>query len=141
MPAPDRRQVLRGIAVGGLALPLLAACGTGMQPPGAAPGGGSGGKAKGGTLGPVSTIPVGGGRIFSAQQVVVTQPTKGTIHGFSAICTHMGCLVAEVTQGVIICPCHGSAFSIKNGAVVGGPAPSPLPARSVTVAGGQVKLA
>ena len=58
-------------------------------------------------------------------QVVVTQPSEGVFTGFSAICTHQGCLVTSVADGVIDCPCHGSAFSISDGAVLSGPAPPP----------------
>jgi Rieske Fe-S protein len=47
---------------------------------------------------------------------------------------------AGTAQG-IDCPCHGSEFSVKNGSVVSGPAPSPLPRKSVTVAGGKITLA
>jgi rieske iron-sulfur protein len=50
---------------------------------------------------------------------------------YSAICTHLGCVVASQlnAQGQIACPCHGSRFDPANGgAVVGGPASRPLPA-------------
>lgn len=42
----------------------------------------------------------------------------------SAICTHLGCIVAATPDG-FSCPCHGSRFS-KQGRVMQGPAPSPL---------------
>jgi len=57
------------------------------------------------------------------------------------VCTHQQCLVDQVADGTIDCPCHGSKFSIKDGSVVAGPAPSPLPAASVAVSEGQVRLA
>jgi Rieske Fe-S protein len=56
------------------------------------------------------------------------------------VCTHMGCIVNQVANGTIDCPCHGSQFSIKDGAVVGGPAPSPLPAESIKVTGNDISL-
>jgi Rieske Fe-S protein len=52
----------------------------------------------------------------------------------------MQCIVDQVAGGTIDCPCHGSKFSIKDGSVVSGPAPSPLPTASVTVSGGKVML-
>ena len=78
-------------------------------------------------------VPVGGGRVFDALKVVVTQPTQGEYKAFSAVCTHQGCTVAGVEGGRIVCPCHGSQFDISTGAVVQGPATQPLPEKKVTV--------
>ena len=97
-------------------------------------------KPKGTVLGATSEIPVGGGAIYTAAKVVVTQPASGQYKAFSAVCTHVGCLVNKVTSGTIDCPCHGSEFKITNGAVVTGPAPSPLPARQIKIVDGQVIL-
>jgi len=91
-------------------------------------------------LGPTSAVPVGGGKVYSAQKVVVTQPKAGTFHGFSAICTHKGCTVSSVSGGTINCPCHGSKFNITDGSVAHGPAQRPLPTRQVTAQGGQLRL-
>ncbi len=131
-----RRQALAGAATVGLGLPLLAACG----------GSGSGAEssprpASGTDLGATADIPVGGGTVFADRKVVVTQPTKGDFKAFSAVCTHQGCLVANVAQGTINCPCHGSQFSIEDGAVEAGPAPSPLGEVKIVVKGGEVNLA
>ena len=49
-----------------------------------------------------------------------------------------GCIVATVSGGTISCPCHGSQYSVKDGSVLGGPAPAPLPAVKVTVKGNEV---
>ena len=80
-------------------------------------------------------VPVGGGTIITGKNVVVTQPAAGTFKGFSAVCTHQGCIVATVANGTIDCPCHGSKFSIKDGSVVNGPATSPLPPVNIAVQG------
>jgi cytochrome b6-f complex iron-sulfur subunit len=42
----------------------------------------------------------------------------------SAVCSHLGCTVNLAGSG-FHCPCHGSVFD-QSGAVVSGPAPSPL---------------
>ena len=102
--------------------------------------GAMGPKVSGTVLGTASEIPVGGGKIFAAAKVVVTQPTRGQYKGFSAVCTHVGCILSKVADGTIDCPCHGSEFKITNGAVVTGPAPRPLPTKQVKIEDGQVFL-
>ena len=87
-----------------------------------------------------SKIPVGSGTIFAGQQVVVTQPSAGEFKAFSAVCTHMGCIVNQISNGTIDCPCHGSQYNITTGAVVAGPAPKPLPEKQIKVSGGSIFL-
>ena len=99
-----------------------------------------GATATGTVLAAASEIPVGGGKIFTAAKVVVTQPVSGQYLGFSAVCTHVGCILSEVADGTIDCPCHGSEFKITTGAVVTGPAPSPLPKKQIKIVDGQVIL-
>jgi Rieske Fe-S protein len=101
---------------------------------------GSGGMSNGTLLGNVSEIPVGGGKVFTAEKVVVTQPVKGEFKAFSAVCTHVGCIVDKVANGEIFCPCHGSIFKTTNGGVVAGPASGPLPAKQINVTGGKILL-
>lgn len=126
----------------------LTACGSGddkssSEPAGAQEpeGGEDGGAGAGGAvLAKTSDIPVGGGKIFKDEQIVVTQPTKGEFKAFSNRCTHKQCPVTSVEGGTVNCPCHGSKFDIADGSVRGGPAPKPLPAAEITVAGGSIKL-
>jgi len=100
---------------------------------------GSSGSASGALTG-TSDIPVGGGKIFDTQLVVVTQPTAGEFKAFSAVCTQMGCTVNQIANGRIDCPCHGSEYSITDGAVLAGPAPRPLPAKTIKVTGDSIFL-
>lgn len=89
---------------------------------------------------PTADIPVGGGRILAAQKTVITQPTAGKFRAFSAVCTHQGCIVGTVANGVIECPCHGSQFSIVDGTVQRGPAAKALAARMVKVSGASLTV-
>jgi nitrite reductase/ring-hydroxylating ferredoxin subunit len=147
-PVFSRRRVLAGATVGGLALPLLSACGGGTSPGSAGGPAAAGGQKQNGPdrLVATSDVPVGGGVILASQDVVVTQPTKGTFEGFSATCTHEGCILASVASGTINCGCHGSQFSITDGKNVAGPNGEPagsvaaLPRRSVKVKGPDVVL-
>jgi Rieske Fe-S protein len=116
------------------------ATGAGSAPSSASGGGGSTGGAQGSALATTSEIPVGSGKIFTSEKVVVTQPNSGDFKAFSAVCTHMGCIVATISNGTIDCPCHGSQYSISTGAVVGGPAPSPLPAQAIKLTGSNIFL-
>ncbi|MFK4112610.1 Rieske (2Fe-2S) protein [Streptomyces sp. NPDC002176] len=95
-----------------------------------------GGKA----LSSVSEIPEGGGKIFTEEKVVVTQPKKGEYKAFSAVCTHQGCTLNKVADGTVDCPCHGSRFRISDGSVAHGPATEPLPAKEIMVHGNTVHL-
>jgi glycine/D-amino acid oxidase-like deaminating enzyme/nitrite reductase/ring-hydroxylating ferredoxin subunit len=60
--------------------------------------------------------------------VAAYRDDSGHVHKFSATCTHLGCHVnwndAEKSYD---CPCHGSRFDAKTGAVLHGPATKPLP--------------
>jgi len=83
-------------------------------------------------------VPVGGGVILENADYVVTQPSKGKYKAFSKICTHQGCPVASVSNGVIHCNCHGSEYSIEDGSVTNPPAPKALAAAKTTVFEGKV---
>jgi nitrite reductase/ring-hydroxylating ferredoxin subunit len=98
------------------------------------------GGATGTVLGSASEVPVGGGMVFTAAKVVVTQPVKGEYKAFSAVCTHVGCTCNVVASGTINCPCHGAKFNITTGAAVAGPTSVPLPARTIAVADGKIML-
>ncbi|MCW2913894.1 MAG: iron sulfur protein [Actinomycetia bacterium] len=101
-----------------------------------------GGQASGAALQVKTTdIPVGGGKVFDQEKIVVTQPTAGEFKAFSAVCTHQGCTVKKIANGIITCPCHQSQFKIGDGSVAGGPAPAPLPSKTVTVTGTDLKIA
>ncbi|ORT60961.1 Rieske (2Fe-2S) protein [Streptomyces sp. CB03238] len=138
-----RRTVVAAASGAGLAA-VLTACGGSDSPAtsaGDAPAGGSptSGGAGGQVLAKTADIPEGGGKVVG--DVVVTQPTAGEFKAFSSKCTHAGCAVKEVADGVINCPCHGSKFDATDGSVKAGPATAPLAAASITVEGDSIRLA
>jgi Rieske Fe-S protein len=98
--------------------------------------GGSGGSAGHKKLTSLASVPAAGGVI--TQGYVVVRDPGDTVHAFSSVCTHLGCDVNKVSSGKIFCPCHGSVFDAQTGAVVQGPASSPLPKLPVTVENGDV---
>ena len=139
-----RRGMIAGVGLVGLAGTLAACGGSGSGSASGSGGdssGGSSGGSSNGALAKTSDIPVGGGKVFHAEKVVVTQPEQGQFKAFSAVCTHRGCTVDKVAGGTIDCPCHGSKYKISDASVVAGPATRPLPPKKITVAGDEIKLA
>jgi Rieske Fe-S protein len=138
-----RRRLLAGAGLAGLA-GVLAACGgssdSGGGDSGSGGGGGGGASNASGALAKTSDIPVGGGKVFEGEKVVITQPVQGQFRCFSAVCTHKGCTVDEVADGTINCPCHGSKFSVKDASVTGGPASEPLSQKQIKVQSGEIVL-
>jgi len=133
----DRRTVVAGTGAAVVGL-LAAGCATAAPTAsGVAP---APAPASGTALGPASDVPVGGGKVYKDQKIVVTQATAGTYVGLSAVCTHQGCVVAKVENGTIDCPCHGSRYNL-DGSVAKGPAAKPLSPTKVTATGGQITLA
>ena len=76
----------------------------------------------------------------SGEQAVLLRLEGGEFVAYSAICTHMQCIVGyDRAEGTLECPCHGSIFDPENGAeVLNGPARRPLPEIPVRVEGGRV---
>lgn len=148
--APSRRTVVAAVGAAGIAV-ALTGCGSEDDSSGSSDvqdnsSGGAAGDdtatAGGGTvLAKTSDIPEGGGKVFEAEGVVVTQPAAGTYKAFSSKCTHQGCAVKGIANNVITCPCHNSQFSAEDGSVTKGPATQPLAAASITVDGDSITLA
>lgn len=130
-PRATRRIVFQGLGALGVAA-VLAGCGGGSDGSDAAPEAGA-------SLVAASEVPVGGGVILDG--VVVTQPTEGVFKAFTAVCTHQGTALDQVTDEGIQCPLHGSRFSIEDGSATTGPATEGLTAVAVTVKDDQVVAA
>ena len=59
-------------------------------------------------------------------KIAVFRDQSGNLHERSAVCPHLGCIVAwNTTESSWDCPCHGSRFD-PYGKILNGPAISPL---------------
>ncbi|HET6149372.1 MAG TPA: Rieske 2Fe-2S domain-containing protein [Polyangia bacterium] len=75
------------------------------------------------------------GTLLVMGNVIVARDEQG-VYAMTAICTHQGCTVRNVShliEGGAHCPCHGSIYD-GNGAVTQGPAARPLQHYAVTLA-------
>lgn len=142
-PAPDssRRRFLRWLGgftvVSTLAMIVTPVLGF-LTPPATGRAGG-GGKV---LVATTADVPPGAGKVvpLNGQPAILVNGDQG-IHAFSAICTHLGCVVAwNDLAGVIQCPCHDGRFNPVSGAVVSGPPPAPLHPLDVSVENDQIFL-
>lgn len=92
-------------------------------------------------IGTVEDFLVGTGKVVSVNDkpVIIVNTKAGGIKAFSAICTHLGCIVFwNKSKKVIHSPCHDGLFNPVTGNVVAGPPPRPLPAYELAIKNGQV---
>jgi len=85
-------------------------------------------------LGPSSRLQDGQAAVYrdpaDGSPDILVRTGAGSLAAFSAVCTHAGCQVAY-QSGVLYCPCHGSEFDANTGAVLRGPAATPLARKRV----------
>ena len=74
--------------------------------------------------------------LVRGEPVLVIRETNRVV-ALSAACTHLSCIVKYKGGGVILCPCHASAFDLS-GNVTAGPAPRPLPSYPVRIEGDRI---
>jgi thiosulfate dehydrogenase [quinone] large subunit len=92
----------------------------------------------------VTSVPIGGALKFTnpldGSTGYLMQPSAGTFLGYSAVCSHQGCIVDYVPDAeMFLCPCHGANYDAQ-GNVTRGPATKSLQAISVAVQGDNVVL-
>jgi nitrite reductase/ring-hydroxylating ferredoxin subunit len=73
---------------------------------------------------------------------VVLVRRRGRIHALGERCAHFGGPLAdgEVRDDAIVCPWHGSRFSLEDGRVLDGPATMPQPCFETRVRDGFVEI-
>ena len=140
-PLVSRRRFIRYLlgfsVVSTLAMVVTPVLGFLVPPP--TEGTGAGGRVDAGTT---TDIPVGQGKVVAmgSAPVMVVNTEQG-VKAYSAVCTHLGCIVAyDAAARQIACPCHDGRFNPANGQVMSGPPPSPLPTVPVTVEGDHIYL-
>ncbi len=94
-------------------------------------------------VGKIEDFPVGSGAVVSVSNkpVMVVNTKTGGVKAFSAICTHLGCIVYwDQKRNLIASPCHDGLFNPVTGAVVSGPPPRALPAYELAIKDGKVLI-
>jgi cytochrome b6-f complex iron-sulfur subunit len=123
----------------------LAACAAGMAVPAALyllPAGSRGPREALVSAGPADTFETSSARMIQGEgkPVLVLSLGGKKFRAFSAICTHLGCIVKwDPASQKILCPCHAGSFG-PDGKVLGGPPPRPLPEYEVVLAGNELKV-
>jgi cytochrome b6-f complex iron-sulfur subunit len=77
---------------------------------------------------------------FAGSTAVLVRKRGGDLVVFSAVCTHLGCIVQwEKDKQYFLCPCHGGHYS-ADGDVTAGPPPKPLKKLPFNVVGGNITV-
>jgi nitrite reductase/ring-hydroxylating ferredoxin subunit len=73
-------------------------------------------------------------------EAILIANVDGKYYAIGNTCTHMGCTLSDGTldQERVECPCHGSTFNVRTGAVVKGPALKPEPSYTLRVEGEKI---
>jgi cytochrome b6-f complex iron-sulfur subunit len=136
----SRRSFLDAAIKGGLAV-----CAGGMAVPAGLyllPVGSGGPHAALVSAGPAEPFEKSSARLVQGEgkPVLVLSLGDGRYKAFSAICTHLGCIVKwDPETRKILCPCHAGVFG-ADGKVVGGPPSRPLPEYEVLKQGNELKV-
>jgi Rieske Fe-S protein len=90
-------------------------------------------------VGKLEDFPVGSVRqVLAAERPVFILRSATEVRAFSAICTHLQCVVQYAADRKRFeCPCHGGVYAL-DGTNVEGPPPRPLRELEVTVTEGTV---
>ena len=77
---------------------------------------------------------------YAGSSAVLVRKRGGDLVAFSAVCTHLGCIVQwEKDKQDFLCPCHAGHYS-ADGVVTAGPPPKPLKKLPFAVAGGNITV-
>jgi nitrite reductase/ring-hydroxylating ferredoxin subunit len=91
----------------------------------------------------VNDLEVGDMRAFEVRGTrIAIANVVGTFYAFDDTCTHLQCSLAEgdLEETTVICPCHGSEFDVRSGAVLQGPAREPVETYETRVEDGSLEV-
>jgi Rieske Fe-S protein len=75
---------------------------------------------------------------FGDEPGIIIRLASGEVRAFTAVCTHLGCIVAfSAEHSDIWCACHNGHYDL-NGRNVSGPPPRPLSKYAVNIRGDQI---
>jgi len=85
---------------------------------------------------------VGGAALVqsSVRQYLVSRTSDSSFTALTNVCTHEACGITGFQNSAYVCPCHGSRYN-TSGAVLSGPASSPLRQFATTFANGVLTIA
>jgi len=86
-------------------------------------------------VGKIDDIPPDSGQIikFGREPVILIRTEEGDFRAFSAICTHLACIVQyRADTNYIWCACHNGIYDL-NGKNIAGPPPRPLAPYAVKI--------
>lgn len=77
----------------------------------------------------------------SGRKVAIAN-VDGTLYAFDDVCTHRQCSLAEgeLEGTTVTCPCHGSQFDVRTGAVLTPPATVPVKSYPVRVEADAIQI-
>jgi cytochrome b6-f complex iron-sulfur subunit len=131
-PKPVHRRDFLSVAIGGSAIAFGVAAGRPIarfvEPPRRPSSGPT-------VVGKLEDFPVGTAKtvLVDERPVLVIRSSESEFRAFSALCTHLQCVVRYVPEHKQIeCPCHGGVYSAE-GQNIAGPPPRPLEELAVSV--------
>ena len=96
-------------------------------------------------VGALAEVPEGELRAYDmpAGRVAVAH-MENEVFAFGDECTHEGCSLSEgeldEVADTVICPCHGSAFDVRTGEPLEGPAEDPVPVHAARIEDGWIEV-
>ncbi len=92
--------------------------------------------------GKTSELPRNSGKIvrFGRTPVILIRTPDDEIIAYSAVCTHLGCIVQyREDKQLIWCACHNGLYDLK-GRNIAGPPPRPLPPYAVQIVDDEIVI-